>query len=112
MDKVDEGFLRCFREQRGSGHANGLDVSDEDLNINQRLAKFLMLLQQLDECAGGLGALPPSELSEVVASALGVCGFVDPKETREVVATVLDVLKKPEPIPEVVSFGSSPFARS
>jgi hypothetical protein len=112
MDKVDEAFLRSFREQGGSGRANGLDLSDEDLSINQRVAKFLMLLQQLDESAGGLGTLPPVEVSEIVSSALGVCGFVDPKETREVIATVLDVLKKPEPMAEVASVGSSRLARS
>ncbi len=111
MDKGDEAFLQCFREQGGPSHANGLDVSDEDLNISQRVAKFLMLLQQLDESAGGLGSLSPVEVSEIVSGALGVCGFVDPKETREVIATVLDALKKPEPIPEVASARASPFAR-
>jgi hypothetical protein len=112
MDKVDAAFLRSFREQGGPSHASGLDVSDEDLNINQRVAKFLMLLQQLDESAGGLGTLSPVELSEIVTSALGVCGFVDPKETRDVIATVLEELRRPEPMPEAASAGWPPFARS
>ena len=111
MDKVDEVFLRSFEEHAPSP-AYGTDVSVQDLNINQRVAQFLMLLHQLDESAGGLEALPASELSEIVSGALGVCGFVDPDEAREVVATVLEVLEKREPILEVASSGSSPFARN
>ena len=85
-------------------------VPDQDLNINQRVAQFLMLLQQLDESAGGLGTLAAPEVSEIVSSALGVCGFVDPNETREVIATVLEVLEKQRASPEVASAGSSPSA--
>ncbi len=112
MDKVDEAFLQSFGEHAGPGPAYGRDVSVQDLNINQRVSQFLMLLQQLDESAGGLEALPSSELSEIVSGALGVCGFVDPNEAREVLATVLEVLEKRDPILEVASSGSSPFARN
>jgi hypothetical protein len=111
MNKVDEVFLQSFGEHVDS-LANGKDISDTDLNLNQRVAQFLTILQQLDESAGGLEALSDPELSEIVSGALGVCGFVDPNEAREVVATVLEVLEKRDPLPEVASFGSSPLARN
>ncbi len=40
------------------------------------------LLQQLNESAEGLEALPEPELSEIVSSAIRVCGFIDPIEVR------------------------------
>jgi hypothetical protein len=59
-----------------------------------------------------LEALPDPELSEIISGALGVCGFVDPNEAREVVAMVLEALEKRDPLPEVASFTSTPFARN
>jgi len=111
MNKVDEVFLQSIGE-RVDTPAHGMDIPDTDLNINQRVAQFLMLLQQLDESAGGLEALPDAELSEIVSGALGVCGFVDPNEAREVVATVLEVLEKRGAVLEAASSGSSPWARN
>jgi hypothetical protein len=111
MNKVDEVFLQSFGEHVDSP-AYGKDISDTDLTINQRVALFLMLLQQLDESAGGLEALPVPELSEIVSSALGLCGFVDPNEGREVVGAVLEALEKRDPLPEVASSGTSPLARN
>lgn len=111
MNKVDEVFLQSFGEQVDSP-ANGQDISHTDLNINQRVSQFLMLLQQLDESAGGLEALPDPELSEIVSSALGVCGFVDPNEAREVVATVLEVLEKRDAALQAAGSGSTSFARN
>jgi len=111
MNKVDEVFLQSF-----GGHvdtpAYDKDISDTDLNINQRVAQFLMLLQQLDESEGGLEALPDPELSEIISGALGVCGFVDPNEAREVVAMVLEALEKRDAVLEAASSGSSPWARN
>jgi hypothetical protein len=111
MNRVDEVFLQSF-----GGHvdtpAYDKDISDTDLNINQRVAQFLMLLQQLDESEGGLDALPDPELSEIISGALGVCGFVDPNEAREVVAMVLEALEKRDAVLEAASSGSSPWARN
>jgi hypothetical protein len=63
-------------------------------------ASLLVLLQQLNEFAGGLGALPKPELSEVVSSVVRLCGFVNPIEARDVIGTVLDALEIEDPIPE------------
>lgn len=112
MDKVDEIFLRSFEEHAGPSPAYDADVSVQDLNINQRVTQFLMILQQLDESSGGLEALPSHELSEIVSGALELCGFADPNEAREVIAAVLEVLEQREPLLEVASSGSSPFARN
>ncbi len=106
MDKVDELFLQSFGQLTGSQSAYGKDLPDQDLNINQRVARFLMLLRDLDDCTGGLDALPVAELSEVVSSALGVCGFVDPEETRSVIATVLEVIERTDSNPEISGHGS------
>jgi len=51
-------------------------------------------------CAEGLGALPETELGEVIASAVRLCGFLNPIEARDVSATVLEALKMEDPIPE------------
>ncbi len=61
---------------------------------DKRIARLLILLQQLDEAAAGLGAMPKPELGEVVASAIHLCGFADPIEARDVIAAVLDALKE------------------
>ncbi len=61
---------------------------------------MLVLLQQIDESAEGLDALPKPELSELVSGAIRVCGFVDPIKARDVIATVLDALDIQDPIPE------------
>jgi hypothetical protein len=54
---------------------------DQDVYIqDERVVRLLVLLQQLDEAAAGLGALPKPELSEIVSSAIRLCGFADPIE--------------------------------
>lgn len=111
MNKVDEVLLQSFGKQVDTP-AKGKNIPDADLNINQRVAQFLMLLQQLDESAGGLESLPDAELSEIVSSALGMCGFVDPNEAREVVATVLEVLEKRDAALQAAGSGSTSFARN
>jgi hypothetical protein len=65
-----------------------------------RLARLLVLLHQLDHSLRGLDALPELELSEIVGSAIDLCGFVDPLECREVIATVLAALEMRDPIPD------------
>ncbi len=98
MNKANEVLLPSREEDIGSNPTFGGTVSDEDLNINQRMARLLVLLTQIDEYAGGLDTVPVPELSEMVSSALGLCGFVDPVETRQVIATVLDAIERGGPI--------------
>jgi hypothetical protein len=99
MDKVNTMVLHASVEQMCPNVRT--TFSDSDLHIqDKRVAQLLVLLQQIDESAEGLDALPKPELSEIVSSAIGVCGFVDPIEAREVIATVLDALDIQDPIPE------------
>src|SRR5271155_4966780 len=75
--------------------ACGNSCSSSDVYIHdRRIARLLILLQQLDEAATGLGALPEPELGEIVSSAIHLCGFADPIEARDVIAAVLDALKE------------------
>lgn len=113
MDKVDEDYLQCFGYPAGPGPADEEDESSgADLKIDQRVTQFLQLLRELDECTGGLEALPTPELSEVVSSALGVCGLVDPNERREVIVKVLETIERVGPMPERSKFGLGPVRRN
>jgi hypothetical protein len=67
---------------------------------DKRVAQLLVLLRQLNDCSGGLAALPKSELVEIISSAVGICGFLNPLEAHDVIATVLDALEIRDPIPE------------
>jgi hypothetical protein len=94
MDKVDALFLHSSVEHMGLNRVFGKTCSDSDLQIHDtRVAQLLVLLQQLDESAEGLEELPKPELSEIVSSAIRMCGFVDPIEARDVIAIVLDAIE-------------------
>jgi hypothetical protein len=94
MDKVAKVFLHSSGEHMASNGAFDMTSSDPALNIqDKRVAQLLVLLQELDESAEGLAALPKSELREVVSSAIGVCGFADPLEARDMIATVLNAIE-------------------
>jgi hypothetical protein len=96
MDKVNElFFLHSSVVQMRPNHAFGCNCSNRDVHIqDQRVARLLVLLQQLDKAAAGLGALPNPELTEIVSSATRLCGFVDPLEALDVIAAVLGALKQ------------------
>jgi hypothetical protein len=98
MKRINDVILPTRGRDIGPNPTFGGTVSDEDLSINQRMARLLVLLTQIDEYAGGLDTVPVPELSEMVSSALGLCGFVDPVETRQVIATVLDAIERGGPI--------------
>ena len=101
MDKVNTLFLPCSVEQMCPNRAFDQTFSESGLHRqDKRVAQLLVLLQQLDESAEGLEALPEPELSEIVSSAIRVCGFVDPIETQDVMAIVLDAIEMQAPIQE------------
>jgi hypothetical protein len=101
MDKGNRLFLHSSVEHMSPNNAFGKTFSNSDLDIqDKRVAQLLVLLHQLDESAGGLGALPEPELREVVSSAVRLCGFLNPIEARDVVATVLERFEMQDPIQE------------
>ena len=97
MNTENESCLHSLEEDFGASSASGQSTSDPDMNINQRMAQFLLLLQQIEESAG-LAELPDAELSEMVTSALGLCGFVDSNDARDVIASVLAAIERGGPI--------------
>jgi len=101
MDKVNVLFLHSSVEHMCPNRVFGKACFDSDLQIqDKRVAQLLVLLQQVNESAEGLEALPEPELSEIVSSAIRVCGFVDPIEARDVIAIVLDAIEMQDLIPK------------
>jgi hypothetical protein len=99
MDKVNTLFLHSSVEHMCPNRAFDETFSDSDLDIHdKRVARLLVLLRQLEESTEGLEALPEPELSEIVSSAIRVCGFVDPIEARDVIAIVLDAIEMEDPM--------------
>jgi hypothetical protein len=94
MDKGNRLFLHSSVEHMSRKNVFAKTFSNSDSDIqDKRVAQLLVLLQQLDESAGGLGAFPEPELREVVSSAVRLCGFLNPIEVRDVIATVLEALE-------------------
>jgi hypothetical protein len=105
MYKENTLFLHSSVEDMCPNNVFGQAFSDSDWDVqDKRVAQLLVLLQQLHESAGGLRALPKPELSEVVSSAVRLCGFVNPIEARDVIDTVLAALEMKDPIPEPPRF--------
>jgi hypothetical protein len=94
-------LLHLWPEHISPKNAFGIASLNSDLDVqDKRVVQLLVLLQQLNTSAGGLGALPETELGEVIASSVRLCGFLNPIEARDVIATVLERLKMQDPIPE------------
>jgi hypothetical protein len=110
MGKVHETF--CFAKKMHK--TSGLDkiVSDggwriKDASLDQRVTHLLVLMRQIDESAGGLGTLPMSELSEIVCSAIELCGFEDPVEAGDVIKTVLQTIELSNQVPRIQNHDSA-----
>jgi len=65
---------------------------------DERVARLLAALHELDESLAGLEELPKGELSELVSDAILACGFVDPVEAQYAIATVLEVIEMHDPV--------------
>jgi hypothetical protein len=105
MDKAGKPFFLSSTEQMYTTSPFGKTYSDSSLYLkDKRVAQLLILLHLLHRDVGGLAALPKPELSEIIASAVGVCGFVNPIEARDVIAVVLDAIETEDPIPERPQF--------
>jgi hypothetical protein len=101
MDKGNRLPLHSSLEHISPNKAFGIAAFNSDVDVqDKRAVQLLVLLRQLNTSAGGLGALPETELGEVIASAVRLCGFLDPIEARDMIATVLAGLKMQDPIPE------------
>jgi hypothetical protein len=99
MDKINELFLHPFAQYIWRNPEFGKTTSNLGVHIaDERVARLLTVLHELDESVAGLEELPNDELSELVCSAITACGFVDPIEARHAIATVLEVIEMHDPV--------------
>jgi hypothetical protein len=74
---------------------NTLAVNDTDSAPtieDPRVARLLLVLRLIQRSAGPLSELPKAELTEILSSAVPLCGFANPIEIAEVTGTVLEAL--------------------
>jgi hypothetical protein len=101
MEKVNQVFLHLSPRYIRPNNVLAEAHSDSPTCLeDKRVAQLFLLLRQLQRSAGGLCGLPTPELTDIVSSAVRLCGFVDPRESREVIAAVLDALEMKEPMSE------------
>jgi hypothetical protein len=101
MDKMDNWSpYMSARKARATPELNNRFPNSGVHIEDKRVARLLLVLQELDESVAGLEELPKSDLSELVSSAILACGFVDPVEARYAIAAVLDAIEAPDSTPE------------
>jgi len=101
MDNTNKLFLYPSAERGWANPEFNKPCSDLKTRIeDKRVARLLLVLHELDESVAGLQALPKTELSELVSSAILACGFVDPIEARYAIATVLETIEMQDSMPE------------
>lgn len=106
MDKTNALFLHSSVGHRSSSLAFGETYSDSDWHSpDERVVRLLVLLRQVSASAGGLETLPDPELTEILSSAIAVCGLADPIEVGEVIDIVFDAIEIQQPIVERVVLG-------
>jgi hypothetical protein len=76
------------RPDRSIGMGKGASSS-----LDERLSHLMILLRQLEKSVPGLVSIPEIELSEIVYSAVRLCGFVDPVEAEYAIEAVLEALE-------------------
>lgn len=112
MDKAHMLFLHSSIEKANPDCAYGKTVSNFDFLANdKRVPHFLLVLRQLDESLNGLEGVPEPEISEIVSTALRVCGFAEPVEALQVIGIILEALEMQNPIPEkppILTYGGPP----
>ena len=75
--------------------------SDSKIHIaDTKVARLLLVLHEIDQAVAGLEALPQTELTELVSSAIIACGFVDGTEARRAIVTVLEAIERRDPTPQ------------
>jgi hypothetical protein len=67
---------------------------------DERVARLLLVLHDIDQSLAGLEKLPLPELTELASGAILACGFVDGTETRYAIAAVLEAIEGCGPMPE------------
>ena len=94
MDKINKPFLDPSTKRMWPTPEVSQVFADSKVRItDERVARLLLMLHELDESVAGLEELPKTELSELISSAIQACGFVDPIEERYAIAAVLEAIE-------------------
>jgi hypothetical protein len=100
MYKLSDPFPHSFAGQLAPDRARGNVYSDSSLHIkDHRVSQLLVLLQRIQESTGGLGTLPEPQLTEIVTSAVSLCGFVNPVAAQDVIDTILESVEMEDSAP-------------
>ncbi len=102
MGKIDNWALHCC-DGPMCPHRNCAPTWSE-LNLylkDERMARLLLLLRQLHDSTGSFWVFPNSELRDVIACAVGLCGFYNPVEARDVVSAIVEAIGPEDPIPRI-----------
>jgi hypothetical protein len=62
---------------------------------DKRVARLLLVLQELDQSVAGLEHVPRHDLVSLISSAIQACGFADPEDARYAIAAVLQAIEAP-----------------
>ena len=101
MDEINKPFLDLSTEHIWPTPEVSQVFADLKVRVtDERVARLLLMLHELDESVAGLEELPKSELSELISSAILACGFVDPIEERYAIAAVLEAIEMNHSMPE------------
>jgi len=101
MDKINKLFLDPSTERTWPTPEVNQAFADLKVRItDERVARLLLILHEIDESVAGLEELPKTELIELISSAILACGFVDPIEERYAIAAVLEVIEMNDSMPE------------
>ena len=94
MDEINKPFLDLSTEHIWPTPEVSRVFADSIVRVtDERVARLLLMLHELDESVAGLEELPKTELSELISSAIQACGFVDPIEERYAIAAVLEAIE-------------------
>ena len=102
MGKIDQLILHSCDGLTCRHHNCAPTWSELNLYLkDKRMAKLLLLLRQLHESAGGFWEFPHSEVREVVACAVELCGFGNAVEARDVISAILEAIGPEDPLPRI-----------
>ena len=100
MNKTSELFPDWSTEPLHPDRTFGKAYSDARLYLkDERVSQLVVLLQRVQESAGGLAALPKPQLNEIVSSAVQLCGFANAILAEDVIATVLEAFEMRDSVP-------------
>jgi len=94
MDKANNRFFMGNTDDNLRTTVNNPLSTESDVCVaDQRVARLLLILEDLDRSVAGLEEVPQKELSDLISNAILACGFVNPVEAKYAIAAVLQVIE-------------------